>query len=106
MAGADVALCARRAGRLRGAASEWGGRGGRVAAVAMDASDASSVRAAFDAAERALGGPCDVVVNCAGIAIPKRAVDVTEQEYDELMAVNQRGAFFVAQRRAWGRDGG
>mmetsp|Transcript_19023 Transcript_19023/g.60427 ORF Transcript_19023/g.60427 Transcript_19023/m.60427 type:complete len:268 (+) Transcript_19023:72-875(+) len=102
-AGADVVLCARRASRLQDLAASLGrsrsaGPGAHV--VEADVADAAQVRAAFDRAETCLGGVCDLVLNCAGVAIPARAINATDEQYDSLMAVNQRGAFFVAREAA------
>jgi len=55
-----------------------------------------SIRTGFAAAEHALG-PIDIVVNNSGVAVTRRATDVEEADYDEVMDTNLRGAFFVAQ---------
>lgn len=111
-AGADVVLCARRADRLRDLAADINRRhaaasdgrgsiGGRAFVVEMDVADAAGISKGFDEAEALLGGlPCDVIVNCAGIAIPKRMTEISFEDYESLMAVNERGAFFVAQEAA------
>lgn len=103
-AGADVVICARRADRLQSLAEKLNGSHSgapRVHVVELDVADTAQVRSGFDQAEARLGGRvCDVVLNCAGIAMPKRAVDVTDEEYDSIMAVNQRGAFAVAREAA------
>jgi NAD(P)-dependent dehydrogenase (short-subunit alcohol dehydrogenase family) len=95
-AGARVAVCARRKDRLDALVQAIEARGGRAHAVAMDVTDVPSVRAGFAAAEAALG-PLDIVVNNSGVAVTRRATDVEEADYDEVMDTNLRGAFFVAQ---------
>ena len=95
-AGARVAVCARRKDRLDSLVDAIAARGGRAHAVAMDVTDVPSVRAGFAAAEGALG-PIDIVVNNSGVAVTRRAADVEEADYDEVMDTNLRGAFFVAQ---------
>lgn len=95
-AGARVAVCARRKDRLDALVQAIEARGGRAHAVAMDVTDVPSVRAGFTAAEAALG-PLDIVVNNSGVAVTRRATDVEETDYDEIMDTNLRGAFFVAQ---------
>jgi NAD(P)-dependent dehydrogenase (short-subunit alcohol dehydrogenase family) len=42
-------------------------------------------------------GPIDVLVNNAGLGFARAAFDVTEADWDEMMAVNLRGAFFMSQ---------
>lgn len=112
-AGAKVALAARQAGKLDALRGEIEAAGGTAAAVSMDVTDAASVQAAFDAAEGELG-PVDVLVNNAGIAIPKPFLEVTEADWDAVVDTNLKGCFLVGQeaarrmaaRHAEGRGGG
>jgi len=96
--GAAIAVAARRTDRLHALVAELGA-GVRAAAVAMDVRDAGSIRAGFDAAEAALG-PIDVVVNNAGIGVAKPALELTEHDWDDVVATNLRGAWLVAQSAA------
>ncbi len=50
-------------------------------------------------AESALG-PIDILVNNAGLIKRNDALDFTEAEWDEVMAVNLKAAFFMAQAAA------
>jgi NAD(P)-dependent dehydrogenase (short-subunit alcohol dehydrogenase family) len=95
-AGARVAVCARRKERLDALVQAIAAKGGRAHAIAMDVTDVESIRAGFAATEAALG-PIDIVINNSGVAVTRRAVDVEEADYDEVMDTNLRGAFFVAQ---------
>lgn len=95
-AGARVAVCARRKDRLDALVREIESRGGTAHAVTMDVTDVPGIRAGFDAAAQALG-PVDIVINNSGVAVTRRATDVEEADYDEVMGTNLRGAFFVAQ---------
>jgi NAD(P)-dependent dehydrogenase (short-subunit alcohol dehydrogenase family) len=95
-AGARVAVCARRKDRLDTLVQAITAKGGCAAAVAMNVTDVPSVRAGFAAAEAALG-PIDIVVNNSGVAVTRRAAEVEEADYDEVMDTKLRGAFFVAQ---------
>jgi len=109
-AGADVVLCARRVGRLKDLAAELGlqrqkawpeASSGGAFVVEMDVADPVAVPKGFDAVEACLNGrTCDIVLNCAGIAIPKLTVETSDEDYEALMAVNQRGAFYVAREAA------
>jgi glucose 1-dehydrogenase len=45
-------------------------------------------------------GRLDILVNNAGIEIKQPFLDVTEENYDRVMAVNLKGAFFCAQAAA------
>ena len=54
-------------------------------------------------------GRIDILVNNAGINVPRLALDVTEDDWDRVLDVNLKGAFFVAQavaRRALVPQGG
>lgn len=42
-------------------------------------------------------GPVDALVNCAGISNRKPALDLSEEEWDRMMAVNLKGTFLCCQ---------
>lgn len=98
-AGASVMLAARRTDRLDAVSARIQAEGGRCASVALDVTDAASVRAAFDAAEAALG-PVSILVNNAGMNVEARSVDLAEADYDRMMDTNVKGAFLMAQQAA------
>ena len=97
--GAAVALAARQTAKLKGLEEEIRARGGRAAAVPMDVTDIASIAAAIDRAETALG-PISVLVNNAGIAVEKLAVDQTEADWDAVINANLKGAYFAATEMA------
>jgi 3-oxoacyl-[acyl-carrier protein] reductase len=104
--GAAVVLAARQIDKLREFETELTKSGARAAAVKMDVTDAASIRAAFDAAETALGA-VSVLINNAGLAIEKAAVDQTESDWDVVIDTNLKGAFMTATefaRRATARN--
>jgi NAD(P)-dependent dehydrogenase (short-subunit alcohol dehydrogenase family) len=71
--------------------------GRRAVPVALDVRVQDSVERAFATAVAALG-PLDVLVNNAGVPnLGKPAVDVTRAEWDNVIAVNLTGTFFMAQ---------
>jgi NAD(P)-dependent dehydrogenase (short-subunit alcohol dehydrogenase family) len=97
--GAAVALAARQTAKLKDLEAEIRGRGGRAAAIAMDVTDTGSIANAIDAAEAALG-PVSVLINNAGIAIEKLAVEQTEADWDAVIGANLKGAYFAATEMA------
>ena len=97
--GAAVALAARQTAKLKSLEEETRTRGGRAAAVAMDVTDTASIANAIDAAEAALG-PVSVLINNAGIAIEKLAVDQSEADWDAVIGANLKGAYFAATEMA------
>jgi NAD(P)-dependent dehydrogenase (short-subunit alcohol dehydrogenase family) len=94
-AGARVVLAARRPERCAALATELG-----ATRVAMDVTDPAVIVAAFAAAEAECGAPCDVIVNNAGIAVTKPALEQTPADWDEVQDVTLRGCFLVAQEAA------
>src|SRR5258708_10825636 len=97
--GAAVVLAARQTAKLRSLEDEIRAKGGRAAAVQMDVTDIASIGKAIDSAEAALG-PVSVLVNNAGIAIEKLAVDQTEADWDAVINANLKGAYFLATEMA------
>ncbi len=93
--GAAVALAARQTAKLNSLQQEIKGKGGRAVAVELDVTDTASVGRAVDVAEAALG-PITVLINNAGIAIEKLAVDQTEADWDAVIGANLKGAYFLA----------
>src|SRR5262249_254935 len=72
--GGAVALAARQTAKLKDLETEIRAKSGRAVAVQMDVTDTASIAGAIDAAEAALG-PVSVLINNAGIAIEKMAVE-------------------------------
>ena len=95
--GAHVVMAARRAGPLDEAVAAVRGEGGSAEALVLDIAD---VAATADAV--ALHGPFDILVNSAGMARHTPAVETAADDYDAVMAVNLRGAYFLAQAVAKG----
>jgi 2-dehydro-3-deoxy-D-gluconate 5-dehydrogenase len=70
--------------------------GRRGLAVGLDVSKLPSIGEAVDATLTQFGR-IDILVNNAGINIPRLAVDVTEDEWDKIMAIDLKGVFFMTQ---------
>ncbi|HUG62230.1 MAG TPA: 2-dehydro-3-deoxy-D-gluconate 5-dehydrogenase KduD [Methylomirabilota bacterium] len=103
--GQGIALSAGRAGAAvigvgRSSMDETAGLlravGAPFTPIACDLSSSAAAAAMLDAAwERE--GPIDGLVNNAGIIRRADAVDFTERDWDEVMDVNLKSAFFLAQ---------
>ena len=98
-AGAGVVLAARRIERLKTLRAEIEAEGGDAHVVGLDVSDPASIRAAVAHAETEMGA-IDILVNNSGIGLTRKLTDVSPEDYDDVMSVNTRGAFFVAQEVA------
>jgi NAD(P)-dependent dehydrogenase (short-subunit alcohol dehydrogenase family) len=91
-AGAHVLLAARTGAEVEAAATAIRERGGSADAVAVDISDVTAVEALV--VER---GPLQVLVNNAGSNRPADLLDVTEEDYDAIAALNVRAVLFVTK---------
>jgi NAD(P)-dependent dehydrogenase (short-subunit alcohol dehydrogenase family) len=72
-----------------------------AASVVADVRRADDVDRAAATAESALGGPIDLLVNAAGIYRIRPALELEEDEWDEVLEINLRGSWLIA--RAVGR---
>lgn len=91
-AGASVTLAARSADDLAEIASAITVDGGKADLMPIDILDVAAMRAALSARE-----PYDIFVNSAGCNRPRTFLEATEDEYDTVMNLNVRAAFFAVQ---------
>jgi NADP-dependent 3-hydroxy acid dehydrogenase YdfG len=90
--GCRVAISGRREDKLREAASKFKGETPLLVCQA-DVADRASVDAMFAWADKELG-KIDILVNCAGVNVPKRLMaDLEAEHWDLLMNVNATGAY-------------
>lgn len=94
--GARVAMVGAREPRIQAARMSLAAHGERVHALAADLQTAGGVGRAIDAVEARFGAMA-VLVNCAGLNFNLAIDDVTEADYDRLMATNVKSAFFASQ---------
>jgi len=98
--GASVVLVARRADRLAALKAEIEGKGGKAVAIEADVTDQAAMARAFDAAEKAFS-TVTILVNNAGIAqSPRRAIEVSAEEWRKVLGVNLDAVFANAQEAA------
>ena len=97
MAGADVAVAARRLERLRATAAELAEFGVRTHAVRADLSCADQIEATVQEVRETLG-PVDILVNNAGIAPVGRAERHDLEKWQQTLDVNLTAVFLCCQQ--------
>jgi len=94
-AGARVIVSGRRAPALAETEALIKQAGGRGEAQAADVADKESVKRAAEAI-LARHGRVDILVNCAGVNIPKRFFkDLEAAEWDRVVGINLNGALYA-----------
>uniref|UniRef100_A0A8C5LCB8 (3R)-3-hydroxyacyl-CoA dehydrogenase n=1 Tax=Jaculus jaculus TaxID=51337 RepID=A0A8C5LCB8_JACJA len=105
--GAAVAACdldeaaARDTVRLLGGpAREEGAPGGKHAAFQADVSQAAAARRLLEQVQACFSRPPSVVVSCAGITRDEFLLQMSENDWDKVLAVNLKGIFLITQAAA------
>jgi 2-deoxy-D-gluconate 3-dehydrogenase len=98
-AGADIALAARSADQLAEAAWMVRETGRNAFTIVTDVAQVAEVRSAVQRAAEHFGR-LDILVNGAGINLRQPAATFTEEDWERIMAVNLKGAFFACQAAA------
>ncbi len=109
-AGADIAIGSRTLSASQQAADEIAAATGRRAiAVAADVTQSSEIERLKESAESLLG-PIDILVNNAGINIRGAVEELSEADWDAVVATNLKAPFLCARvfglrmcERGWGR---
>lgn len=94
-AGAEVTLSARTSEEIEAVAAAIRQSGNAAQAAVLDVSDLPAVQAFFDARPA-----FHILINNAGTNRPKPMQDVSEADYDAVIDLNVKSAFFVAQAAA------
>jgi len=89
---AHVTLAARTKSEIEEAADTILSEGGSANAIVLDMLDTAAVKDAVAAAK-----PFDILINNAGTNRPKTMADTTEEDFDAILDLNLRAAYFVAQ---------
>ena len=95
-AGAEVALWARDEGALAEVVAEIIAAGGRASAMIVDVADSAAIAAAAERVRRTMA-PARIVVNNAGAVLRKPTVEITDADWQRVMAVNAFGTFAVTR---------
>ena len=91
-AGAHVTLAARTGAEIEAAAAAIRARGQEADALVLDVTDLADMQQWIARAE-----PFNILVNNAGTNRPKPLIEVTVEDFDVIMGLNVRAAYFVAQ---------
>jgi NAD(P)-dependent dehydrogenase (short-subunit alcohol dehydrogenase family) len=94
-AGAELLLNSRTPAELAALAAEIGARGGRARALPFDVTDSAAAKAAIAGLPR-----LDILVNNAGVNRPQPFLEVDEAALDQMIGLNVKAAFIVAQAAA------
>ncbi|MBM2577352.1 SDR family oxidoreductase [Jannaschia sp. Os4] len=100
-AGAEVTVCARSGDQVEAAVAAMRDAGLEAEGGVLDVSDLDAVDA-FLAAR----APFEVLCNSAGIARHGPASEARPEDFDAVVGVNLRAAYFLAQKVAAGMTGG
>ena len=95
--GADVTLAARRITELNAIVDELHKESLNAKAVMMDVSQIEQTQALIKNL-----GPFDVLVNSAGLARHGKALETNVEDFDAVMNLNLKGAYFLTQAVAKG----
>ena len=94
-AGAELILVSRTRSQRDEVAREIGKAGGKAQVLPFDVTNTAAMHAAFASIER-----LDILVNNAGLNRPHPFLQVDEATLDQLLTLNVRAAFLVAQAAA------
>jgi NAD(P)-dependent dehydrogenase (short-subunit alcohol dehydrogenase family) len=96
-----VACAGRSPEQVRAVAALVTAAGGRARAVRMDVTRPDEITAGVEEAGAALG-PVDVLVNNAGITLDKKTTEVTDEDWETVLATNLTSMFRCARAVAPG----
>lgn len=95
-AGSRVVVMDRNAEGAEATAAEVRQRGGQALALTCDIADSDSIQKSAQASE-ATFGPCDVLVNNAGVQILGNLRSITLSEWNQILSINLTGALLCSQ---------
>ena len=98
--GAEVVLVSRTREKLLEVQRSVEATGGRAHIVPADVARIEDIRSVEQEVSRLLKGRdlALVLVNCAGFSFTKPALDTAEEDWDRILDVHAKGAFFCCQR--------
>ena len=108
--GAKVAICSRNHAEIQSVAKEISEKSGQVClGFETDVSNQADLDTFFANVRKDLG-PIDILIANAGIVVRRDSMELTEQDWDDTLNINLKGAFFCAKavwpemiKQKWGR---
>lgn len=97
--GARVAVADNNSADLEDTAKAIQSQGGNVIPIVVDVSKPNEVNAMIDQVVKDNAG-LDIIVNSAAIARVQKVLDITLENWNELLAINLTGVFLCAQAAA------
>ncbi|MFZ5916475.1 MAG: SDR family NAD(P)-dependent oxidoreductase [Chloroflexota bacterium] len=97
--GAHVVVADLQAAKAAETAAEIEKMGRRSLALGVDVSDLAAISAMIQKTVETFGA-IDILVNNAGIALPTPFLETTEADWDQIIDVNLKAAFFCSQYAA------
>ncbi|MCK9878493.1 SDR family oxidoreductase [Frankia sp. AgPm24] len=108
-AGAQVVALGRRTDALTAVVAELRAAGGAAEGISVDLADRAELRRVAERAAEPFGEP-DILVTAAGVNLRPPFGDLTDQQWDQTMAVNLDAPYLLGRRygpamaaRGWGR---
>ncbi|MEQ8161971.1 MAG: glucose 1-dehydrogenase, partial [Smithellaceae bacterium] len=95
-AGADVCVTARTESQINQTAEEIRQMGRKALAVPADATNAAAVASVVEKTVAELGG-LQILVNNAGMEMPKTLMETSEEEYNTVMDTNVKSMFLFTK---------
>ena len=94
-AGAHVVIAARSSDQINLAVRAMDHAGYSAEGVMLDVTDLAAAKDVF-----AAYGPFDILCNSAGLALHTEATETTAEDFDTVVAINLKAAYFLAQQAA------
>ncbi len=99
--GAEVVLVSRTLEKLKEVQREIEAAGGRAHVLRADVGTVEDIRAMGQEVSRLIDSRATdralILVNCAGFAFTKPALEITEEDWDRTLDIHTRGTFFCCQ---------
>jgi 2-deoxy-D-gluconate 3-dehydrogenase len=92
----SIAITSRSHERLKSTCDEILSNNGAVYPAALDVQDVDQIEKVISNIENEFG-PIEVLINNAGVNLPTPALNLTVDQWDEVLDTNLRGLFFCAQ---------